>query len=111
MNEEQVKKQIVFLEKCANLNWEDVDSDTLEQTMEELYLVLYELRKQLINVIEELPLPLLSRLAKALQKLMDSQDNLTSDVQEELEMYFFYENIEEKVEEKRELFWEDLINT
>ncbi|MBK5113906.1 MAG: hypothetical protein JJE41_09760 [Candidatus Heimdallarchaeota archaeon] len=110
MTEELVKKQIDFLEKCAGLSWDEVDADSLEQTMEELYLTLYELRKEINEIVVNLSLPLLTRLAKALQKLMDNQDNLTSDVQEELEMYFFYENIEEKVEENRELFWEDLVN-
>ncbi len=110
MNEEQVKKQIAFMEKCASLNWDQVDSETLDQTMEELYLALYELRKQINEIVVKLPLPLLTRFAKALQTLNDDQDNLTSDVQEELEMYFFYENIEEKIEENRELSWEELLN-
>ena len=110
MNEEQVMKQIAILENCASLNWENVDPETLDKTMEELYLTLYELRKQLSEIVEKLSLPLLTRFAKTLQTLMDDQDNLTSDVQEELEMYFFYENIEEKIEESRELSWDELLN-
>ena len=109
MNEEQVKKQITFMEKCASINWDDVDSESLDQTMEELYLALYELRKQISEIVVKIPLPLLVRFAKTLQALNDDQDNLTSDVQEELEMYFFYENIEEKIEESRELSWEELL--
>ncbi len=109
MNEEQVKKQIAFMENCASLNWDQVDSESLDQTMEELFLALYELRKQISEIVVKLPLPLLTRFAKALQTLKDDQDNLTSDVQEELEMYFFYENIEEKIEENRELSWEELL--
>ena len=110
MNEEQVMKQIAILENCAGLNWENVDSETQDQSMEELYLTLYELRKQISEIVEKLPLLLLTRFAKALQTLMDDQDNLTSDVQEELEMYFYYENIEEKIEESRELSWDELLN-
>jgi len=110
MEEEQVKKQIAFMENCASLNMDEIDSESLDQTMEELYLALYELRKQISEIIVKLPLPLLARFAKALQTLNDDQDNLTSDVQEELEMYFFYENIEEKIEENRELSWEELLD-
>lgn len=110
MNEEHVKKQIAFMEKCASMNWDEVDSESQDQTMEELYLALYELRKQISEIVVMLPLPLLGRFAKALQALNDNQDNLTSDVQEELEMYFFYENIEEKIEENRELSWEELLD-
>jgi len=110
MNEEQVKKQIAFMEKCTSLNWDIVDSESLDQTMEELYLALYELRKQISEVVIKLPLPLLTRFAKALQALNDDQDNLTSDVQEEIEMYFFFENIEEKIEENRGASWDELLN-
>ncbi|MCG3253540.1 MAG: hypothetical protein KAX09_06805 [Candidatus Heimdallarchaeota archaeon] len=110
MEEEQVKKQIAFMENCASLNMDEIDSKSLDQTMEELYLALYELRKQINEIVVKLPLPLLTRFAKALQTLNDDQDNLTSDVQEELEMYFFYENIEEKIEENRELSWEELLD-
>jgi len=109
MNEEQVKKQIAFLENCTSMNWDKVDSESLEQIMEELYLALYDLRKQISEIVVKLPLPLLTRFAKALQTLKDDQDNLTSDVQEELEMYFFYENIDEKIEESRELSWDELL--
>lgn len=110
MNEAQVKKQIAFMENCANLNWDQIDSESLDQTMEELYLALYELRKQISEIVVTLPLPLLTRFAKALQTLNDDQDNLTSDVQEELEMYFFYENIGEKIEENRGFSWDELLN-
>jgi len=110
MEEEQVKKQITFMENCASLNKDEVDSESLDQTMEELYLALYELRKQISEIVVKLPLPLLTRFAKALQTLNDDQDNLTSDIQEELEMYFFYENIKEKIEENRELSWEELLD-
>jgi hypothetical protein len=110
MNEEQVKKQIAFMEHCASLNWDNVNSESLDQTMEELYLALYEFRKQISEIIVKLPLPLLTRFAIALQTLMDDQDNLTSDVQEEIEMYFFYENIGEKIEENRGLSWDELLN-
>ena len=109
MNEEKVKKQIAFMEKCVSMNWDEVNSESLDQTMEELYLILYELRKQISEIVVKIPLSLLVRFAKALQALNDDQDNLTSDVQEELEMYFFYENIEEKIEEKRELSWDELL--
>ncbi len=110
MEEEQVKKQIAFMENCASLKLDEVDSESLDQTMEELYLALYELRKQISEIVVKLPLPLLTRFAKALQTLNDDQDNLTSDIQEELEMYFFYENIKEKIEENRELSWEELLD-
>ncbi|MHA1532755.1 MAG: hypothetical protein ACTSR6_12245 [Candidatus Heimdallarchaeota archaeon] len=110
MEEEQVKKQITFMENCASLNKDEVDSESLDQTMEELYLALYELRKQISEIVVKLPLPLLTRFAKVLQTLNDDQDNLTTDVQEELEMYFFYENIKEKIEENRELSWEELLD-
>ena len=110
MNEEQVKKQIAFMEKCSKINWDETDSESQDQTMEELYLALYELRKQISEIVVMLPLPLLGRFAKALQALNDTQDILTSDVQEELEMYFFYENIKEKTEENRDLTWEELLD-
>ena len=110
MTEELVKKQIDFLEKCAGLSCDEVDAESLEKTMEELYLALYELRKQINEIVEKSPLALLTSFAKALQTLKDNQDYLTSDVQEELEMYFFYENIEEKIEENRELSWDELLN-
>ncbi|NHJ05546.1 MAG: hypothetical protein EAX90_12030 [Candidatus Heimdallarchaeota archaeon] len=109
MNEEEIKKQIATLEKCASLDWDEVDPDSSEEIMEELYITLHYMRREISEIIVNLPLPLLTRLARALYILLDIQDNLSVDIQEELEMYFLYENIEEKVEEYRDLSWANLL--
>ncbi|MBD3193282.1 MAG: hypothetical protein GF308_21790 [Candidatus Heimdallarchaeota archaeon] len=109
MNEEKIKKKINLLETCTRINWTDTDSEFVEQKMDELYYTLYELRKEANEIVTKLSLSLLTRLAKALQILFDNQDEFTSDVQEELEMWFLYENIVEKIENERELSWDELI--
>lgn len=110
MNEEEVKKQIMVLESCTQVNWADIGAESVEQKMDQLYYILYDLRKYTDKIVAELSLSLLSRLAKALQTLWDDQDELISDVQEELEMILYFENISEKIENKRGISWEELLD-
>lgn len=109
MNEDEIKKQIAILERCACMNWDEVDPDSTEEIKEELYLTLHYMRREISEIIVNLPLPLLARLARALYILSDIQENLSVDVQEELEMYFLYDNIEENVEEQRDISWKELL--
>ena len=103
------EKQLSFLEKMAEIDWETTDADLFENEIEELYIVLYEIRKRLDEAIAKWPEILLGRLARSLQYLQDNQDYFTTDVQEELEQYFLFENIQEKIEDVRKLSWNKLL--
>jgi len=110
MNEEEVKEQIAFLDKCARRNWNSVSFELFDEIMEELYFVLSALRKQLSEIIVDLPLPFLTQFARALQTFSNSKGQLYGDVQEEVEMFFIHENIAEKIEQQRKLSWNELLN-
>ncbi|HUT82654.1 MAG TPA: hypothetical protein VMZ29_15775 [Candidatus Bathyarchaeia archaeon] len=109
MDEEKIKKQITFLMKCVDLIAIDQDINALQQSMEELYLSLYDLRKQLIEIIVYLPKPHLAKFAEALDMLWFNKDSLSEDIQEELDVIFFYENIKESISEIRKISWDDLL--
>ena len=109
MSPNKDEEQLSVLEKMSAIDWETVDTESLEDEIEELYLTLYDIRKRLNNVMSQWSELLLARLARSLQSLYDYQDYLSTDVQEELEQYFLFENIQEKIENERELSWEKLL--
>ena len=101
--------QLSALENMAEINWDNVDAENFEDEIEGLYIALYEIRKRLDEVIAKWPELFLARLARSLQTLSDNQDYFTTDVQEELEQYFLFENIKEKIEDERKLTWDKLL--
>jgi len=109
MSSNKDDKQLSAIEKMAEINWETVDAESFETEIEELYINLYEIRKRLNNVIANWSELFLARLARSLQSLYDNQDYLSTDVQEELEQYFLFENIQEKIEVERNISWEKLL--
>lgn len=109
MDSKKDDEQLTFLEKMAEIDWEVVDAELFEDEIEELYIILYEIRKRLNEAIAKWPEFFLGRLARSLQYLNDNQDYFTTDVQEELEQYFLFENIQEKIENERNLSWDSLL--
>jgi len=103
------EEQLSVLEKMAEINWEIVDAELFEDEIEELYITLYEIRKRLDKAIANWSEYFLARLARTLQYLSDNQNHFTTDVQEELEQYFLFENIREKIEDERNISWDKLL--
>ncbi|NHJ47562.1 MAG: hypothetical protein FK733_07230 [Asgard group archaeon] len=110
MDEARVKKQIELIEKLGLLCYfDEVDIDAYENELEDLYNLLYDLRKDLNDIIAYLPISLLARFARVLQLLFENIDNQTTDIIEELEMFFYYDRIKEKVEILRDMTWDNLV--
>ena len=108
MKEELFTPHLDFLDESILKIIENNNQEESEDIMERCYLTLYELRKNLNDLIINLPFILLARFTQILQTMKDNQDLFSIDVQEEIEMYFLYENIIEKVEKNRKVHWDDI---
>jgi len=102
---------IGYIIDWSEVNWDSIDESSIDEEAERLYLLLYELRKELVDVIKIVPIEILHRLIKALQVFMENIESLPSIIQEEIEMYFYYENIEQKILEHRNLNWDEVIES
>ena len=108
MKEELFTPHLEFLEISVQKIIDNNNQEGIEHIMEKLYITLYELRRNLNDLILNLPFILLARFTQILQTMEDNQVLFSTEVQEEIEMYFSYENIIEKVEKNRKVYWEDI---
>ena len=108
MKEELFTPHLDFLDDCILKVIENNNLEESDDLMEKCYLTLYELRKNLNDIILHLPFISLSRFTQILQTMKDNQGLFSTEVQEEIEMYFSYENVIEKVEKNRKVYWDDI---
>ncbi|NHJ84355.1 MAG: hypothetical protein FK734_02775, partial [Asgard group archaeon] len=73
MDENKVKDMIIFLSNSSDDINEQIDTEEMEKTMDQLYYTLYYLRKEINEIIAKLPIDWLTKLVKTLQALSDCQ--------------------------------------
>ncbi len=100
---------IGYITEWSDVEWDAMDESSVDEESEKLFSLLYELRKELDDVIKLVSIETLHRFMKALQVFKENLDSLPIIIQEEIEMYFYYENIESKIEKYRNIIWDDII--
>jgi len=102
---------IDYLVEWSKVRWDTIEKQSLDEEAERLYTLLHELRMELIEVVKHISIETLHRFPKTLHVFKENIDSLPRVVQQEIELYFSYENIEKKIKEHRNLIWNDIIRT
>jgi hypothetical protein len=109
MHKVPISQHIDLIEKCSKFNWDEIDIDANEELLSDFSLALYYVRKNLNFYLTNINYTYLVRLAHALQALKNNLEKLPYEALEEIEMYFYYERITDKVKELRDVYWDELL--